>query len=42
MAVLGLYFGYFMISFIAVFLFIAAEAELNVVRQLETWRQPKT
>ena len=42
MAVLGLYFGYFMISFIAVFLFMAAEAELNVVRQLETWRQPKT
>ena len=32
MVVFGLCFGYFMLSFIAVFLFVAAESELNLVR----------
>jgi len=32
MALFGLCFGYFMLSFIAVFLFVAAESELNLVR----------
>ena len=32
MVVFGLCFGYFMLSFIAVFLFVVAESELNLVR----------